>query len=93
MQSFFVNIIWIYLFIINLFLFGWMYNDKQRAIKDKWRVPESNLLFTGLIGGGVGGLLGQQIFRHKTQKIKFTICFCIGIVVDILLVVLAFYII
>lgn len=55
-----------------------MYYDKKQARKRKWRVPEFNLLFLGLIGGGIGGLLGQQLFHHKTKKLRFYLIFGIG---------------
>ncbi|MFV0558495.1 MAG: DUF1294 domain-containing protein [Enterococcus sp.] len=90
MQALITNAIWFYLVIVNLYLFGLMFYDKRQAVKQKWRVPESNLLFMGIIGGGLGGLLAQRIFRHKTLKVKFTICFIIGIVVDALLLTLVF---
>ncbi|MGM0124141.1 hypothetical protein IGI37_001515 [Enterococcus sp. AZ194] len=76
------NPLWFYLFIVNLYLFCLMGYDKRKAKKKQWRVPESNLLFVGLIGGGLGGLLAQKAFHHKTRKRKFLICFLLGIVTD-----------
>lgn len=72
------NIAFIYLLVINLTVFCMMYYDKQQAKKRKWRIPEFNLLLLGLIGGGVGGLLGQRLFHHKTKKIRFYFFFMLG---------------
>ena len=36
------------------------------------RIPESTLIALAVIGGGPGALLGMTVFRHKTQKKKFT---------------------
>ena len=62
--------IWFYA-IINLLVFiiyGW---DKLAAKKGWYRVPEHTLLFLGLLGGALGGLLGMLIWHHKTRKVKF----------------------
>lgn len=40
--------------------------DKNRAIKNKNRVPEIVLHILALIGGTHGAFLGQKVFRHKT---------------------------
>ncbi|OJG69284.1 membrane protein [Enterococcus moraviensis] len=63
-----------------------MYLDKQRAIRKKWRVPERNLLVIGLIGGGIGGLLAQQLFHHKTRKFRFYFFFVFGTLVAIAII-------
>jgi len=56
--------------IIALFAYG---IDKQKAMKNKWRISEQALLMFALVGGGVGSLLGMSLFRHKTRKLKFLI--------------------
>lgn len=85
MHVFLQNPVWFILLAANLYEFVLMYYDKRQAVKHKWRVPESTLLFGGLIGGGIGGLLSQQLFRHKTRKPKFTIVFLLGICLDVAL--------
>lgn len=90
MPQIFKNVGLIYLFVMNLFLFSMMYYDKQQAKQRKWRVSEFNLLFLGMIGGGIGGLLGQQLFHHKTKKFRFYFFFCVG---SILTVVSGYFII
>lgn len=60
---------------VNFLLYGF---DKYRAIKNAWRIPESTFFLFGILGGGVGGLLGMQFFRHKTKKNIFYIVNLIG---------------
>ncbi|KAF1298681.1 hypothetical protein BAU15_11180 [Enterococcus sp. JM4C] len=85
LQALLNNPLWFYLFIVNVYLFCLMGYDKRKAQKKQWRVPESNLLFVGLLGGGLGGLLAQKVFHHKTRKRKFYICFLLGVVTDAVL--------
>ena len=44
--------------------------DKHAARTGRWRIPESTLLGSALIGpfGAFGAML---LFRHKTRKLKF----------------------
>lgn len=72
-----------YLLVVNIVEFFLMYFDKRRAIKKKWRVPEFDLLVLGMIGGGIGGLLAQQLFHHKTRKMRFYFAFIFGTLVSI----------
>ena len=81
---------WIYLLIVNVFEFLAMYLDKKRAEKRRWRIPEFDLLFIGLIGGGIGGLLAQQLFHHKTRKIRFYLFFIFGTIVAIAITYLSY---
>ena len=66
------NII-IYLIIINIIGFLVMYIDKQKAKKGKWRIPEKTIFIITVLGGGIGTISGLYAFRHKTQKLHFTI--------------------
>lgn len=66
------NII-IYLIIINIIGFLIMYIDKQKAKKGKWRIPEKTIFIITVLGGGIGTISGMYAFRHKTQKLHFTI--------------------
>ena len=68
------NII-IYVIVINLIGFLAMYIDKQKAKTGKWRIPEKTLLMLTILGGGIGTISGMYVFRHKTQKLYFTIGF------------------
>jgi uncharacterized membrane protein YsdA (DUF1294 family) len=42
--------------------------DKRRAENGQWRISEAQLHLIDLVGGTIGGLIGQQHFRHKTFK-------------------------
>lgn len=76
----------IYLLVINLIAFIFMYIDKKRAQKGEWRISEAALFGTVLLGGGIGGIAGMYLFRHKTKKLKFTIGFPIILIGEIILV-------
>ena len=62
--------------------------DKSAARKGGQRTPESTLQFLSLIGGWPGGLVGQQVLRHKTRKTSFQITFWFMVATNI--VALAF---
>ena len=63
----------LYLLTINALGFTIMLNDKQRARKKRWRVPEATLLTVAILGGSAGCFLGMRLCRHKTRKPKFSI--------------------
>ena len=66
-----MQILSIYLSLINALALLLMLADKQRAKKLRWRIPESVLLASAALGGSLGALLGMWLFRHKTRKAKF----------------------
>lgn len=66
-----VAIIYIILNCAALMLYGL---DKRKAVKNKYRVSESALIWIGLIGP-FGALVGMKAFRHKTQKTKFKLIY------------------
>ena len=45
--------------------------DKLYALNGRWRVNEVNMHVVDLLFGIVGGLVGQEIYRHKTIKPRF----------------------
>ena len=49
-----------------------MLSDKRRAKKNRWRIRESTMILSAVIGGSIGALAGMYTFRHKTKHIKFT---------------------
>ena len=77
----------IYLLIINALGFLLMLIDKVKAKKKMWRIPERVLLGVSAIGGSLGGLLGMQIFRHKTKHPQFAIGIPVMLGVHIVLAV------
>ncbi len=62
-----------YLLIINAAGFLLMLADKYKARKNLWRIPESTLFLTAILGGSLGSLLGMYAVRHKTRHLKFTL--------------------
>ena len=63
----------LYLLIINAIAFMLMLVDKIKARKNKWRIRESTLILSAVLGGSPGALAGMYLFRHKTLHLKFTI--------------------
>lgn len=45
--------------------------DKKFAEGGHWRTSEATLLGIDLAFGVIGGLLGQEVFRHKTRKTEY----------------------
>lgn len=80
------EIFFTYCFSINLINFVLFYLDKKRARNRQWRIPESTLLFISLLGGTIGGLVGMNLFRHKTKKMKFIIGMPLILIVNILII-------
>lgn len=56
--------------------------DKSAARKGTWRTPEKTLHILALAGGWPGALLGQQWFRHKTQKTSFLLVFRLTVLIN-----------
>lgn len=76
----------IYLLIINLIGILIMYIDKKRAKYGRWRIPEKTLIIIGLLGGSVGCMIGMYSFRHKTQKLKFTLGYPTILIAQIIII-------
>ena len=77
-----------YLLLINAVAFVLMLADKQKARKKKWRIPESTLIASAVIGGSLGALAGMYIFRHKTKHPKFTIGIPVILVIQSIIAIL-----
>jgi len=54
--------------LLAFLVFGW---DKLCATRKRSRVPERQLLAVAFVGGALGAMIGQQVFRHKTAKQPF----------------------
>ena len=63
----------LYLLIINALGLLIMLADKEKAKKNRWRIPESTLLTVAALGGSIGCYAGMRLFHHKTRKPKFYI--------------------
>ncbi|WP_330393892.1 DUF1294 domain-containing protein [Anaerocolumna xylanovorans] len=60
-----------YFTFVNTLSFLLMGIDKYKARKNKWRIKESTLFLSSVIGGSLGSLLGMFFFHHKTKHMKF----------------------
>ncbi|WP_442872286.1 DUF1294 domain-containing protein [Anaerocolumna sp. AGMB13020] len=64
--------------------------DKYKARKRLWRIKESTLFLTSVIGGSLGSLLGMFLFHHKTKHTKFLIGMPVILIVHISVMFLYF---
>ncbi|MFL0415900.1 DUF1294 domain-containing protein [Sphingomonas sp. 179-A 2A2 NHS] len=60
------------LVLVNAWTMLRFWQDKQRAIAGRRRIPEANLLGLALIGGTPGAFAARRLFRHKTRKEPFS---------------------
>ena len=68
-----MDIILIYVAVVNIAAFLMYGIDKWNAKRDFRRFPEKTLLVIAAIGGSIGAYVGMQLFHHKTRKPKFYI--------------------
>ncbi|QGZ94140.1 DUF1294 domain-containing protein [Terricaulis silvestris] len=72
---------WAGINVIAFLAFGW---DKRQSIHHGSRIAERTLIALALLGGALGALTGQQVFRHKTQKQPFRLLLWCAAVINIL---------
>lgn len=80
----------IYFALINVITLILYVADKKKAIKNKWRIPESTLILFPFLGGFAGGLIGMFKFRHKTKHAKFLILVPLAAVLWCVLIIASF---
>ena len=66
-----VQLIGLYLLVMNALTFAVFADDKRRARHGDRRVPERILLQLATFGGTPGAFAAQQLLRHKTRKEPF----------------------
>ena len=77
--------------VLSLVAFVFYGFDKRRAQADGRRVPEKTLHLLALLGGWPGALMGQRVFRHKTQKLSYRIVFWLCVMLHLAVVAGAVY--
>lgn len=60
-------------------------SDKQKAKKNKWRIPEKVLLLLSFLGGSIGGLIALYGFRHKNKHWYFVVVNILSLLIHIAL--------
>ena len=78
----------IYLLIINATAFLFMLADKQKARRGCWRISEATLMWLAALGGSLGATLAMNLFRHKTQHLKFSLGLPLLLVAHILALII-----
>ncbi len=61
--------------LVSVITYGMYSHDKQRAVSQGWRVPESSLHLGELLGGWPGAFLAQRGLRHKCSKPGYQMVF------------------
>ena len=66
-----MEIVLVYLLIMNVDGFAVMGIDKYKAKMRKWRIPEKALFGLSLLRGSAGTWAGMYAFHHKTKHWYF----------------------
>ncbi len=83
-------IVAVVLLVLNLISFSLMAYDKRCAKVGKRRVPENTLFLSTACFGGLGGVLGMTLCRHKTKHWYFRLFFPLLLALQIVLLAVAF---
>ena len=62
-----------YAVFINIVTFLMYGEDKRRARRHMWRIPESILFGLAIVGGSLGAAVAMNFFHHKTHHKSFAI--------------------
>ena len=73
--------------VMGIVAFAFMAYDKKQAKKGGWRVPEKTLFLVTALFGGLGGVLGMSVMRHKTQHWYFKLFFPLFLVIQVGIIV------
>ena len=86
-----MDIILIYLVVVNGIGFLLMGLDKAKAKVGAWRIPEKTLFGIAFIGGGLGVWFGMETFRHKTKHWYFKYGVPAIFIIEVIAVVYLFF--
>lgn len=67
----------------NLVVFILYGVDKAKAKRGSRRIPEKALLWCAFLLGGVGGMAGMLVFRHKTRHTKFRVLLPVALILTL----------
>jgi uncharacterized membrane protein YsdA (DUF1294 family) len=87
LNNFIVPAAAVLLLVLNIISFSAMASDKSCAKKGKRRVPEKVLFLFAACFGGLGGVLGMTLCRHKTQHWYFKLFFPLFLIIQIAVLV------
>ena len=76
--------------VLNVLSFSLMAWDKHCARAGKWRVSEKTLFIATACFGGLGGVLGMILCRHKTKHWYFKVFFPVMLIVQVILLILGY---
>ena len=69
--------------VMSIVSFLLMRNDKIRARRSLRRIPERTLFLAAICFGAIGGTLGMQVYRHKTNHWYFKTFFPLLMIIQI----------
>lgn len=75
----------LFLITMNIWAFVLFGSDKKKAKRRQRRVQEGKLFRVCFWGGALGGLIGMNVFRHKTLKKRFTVGVPVLFVIQLIL--------
>ena len=81
----------LYTILVNLYGIWLISIDKHRASHHKWRVKETHIFSTAVLGGALGIMVAMRMFRHKTKHKSFTIGIPVIFVINIIIVLALVY--
>lgn len=85
-----MNLLKIYLLVINGIAFLLFGIDKKKAIHHAYRIPERILILASILGGSYGAWIGMLVFHHKTRKPLFRYAIPFLVVLESVLIFFCF---
>ena len=76
--------VFVFLCVINAVTLMQYAYDKFCAVKKRGRVSEKSLHIWAVVGGWPAATLGQEIFSHKTRKLRFRLMHWFVVLVSVL---------
>jgi uncharacterized membrane protein YsdA (DUF1294 family) len=70
-----LQVLGIYVGLINVYGLVMMYVDKKKSRRRKARISERQLFVVTALGGSLGTIVGMKLFKHKTKKPSFSLLF------------------